>query len=118
MECFAPSGDDLDLTELFQHHEPMYEPSLEDPKIECFARGGGNIDFYRLLEPTRVVVEPSMEDIELERFSQSGDDKYFDDVVELLKTILIPFLRYNRSVGKPLSYHSPLLIHPLLSHPI
>jgi hypothetical protein len=58
--------------------------------MEYFAQCGGNIDFYRLLEPTRVVVEPIMEEIELESFAQLRDDEYFDEVVELLKSIFDP----------------------------
>jgi hypothetical protein len=72
MECFTPSGGDLDLGLLLQQAEPLHEPSLEYLEIECFAQCGGNIDFYRLLEPTRVVVEPSMEEIELEFCSIKG----------------------------------------------
>jgi hypothetical protein len=37
MECFAPSGGDLDLSKLLQQAETMHEPSLKDPKMECFA---------------------------------------------------------------------------------
>jgi hypothetical protein len=47
----------------------------------------------------------------LESFAQLGYDVDFDELVELAKAILDPFLRRNRSVGKPLNYHSPHLIH-------
>jgi hypothetical protein len=100
MECFAPSGGDFDLSELFQHDEPMYEPSLEDSEMECFAQCGGNIDFYRLLEPTRVVVEPSMEGIELESFAQLRDNEYFDEVVELLQSIFYPISKIQPECGE------------------
>jgi hypothetical protein len=45
IECFAPSGDDLDFCKLLQQAETMHEPSMEDPEIECFAQCGGEIDF-------------------------------------------------------------------------
>ena len=41
-----------------------------------------------------------MEDIELERFSQSGNDEYFDDVVELLKTIFDPIYEIQPECGE------------------
>jgi hypothetical protein len=94
MECFAPSGGHFDLSEPFQHVEPiselMYELSLEDPEFECFAQFGGNIESGRILEQTREVVEPSLEDVELESFAQLGDEQYFGKVVELLTSIFDP----------------------------
>jgi hypothetical protein len=100
MECFAPFGGDLDLGLLLQQAESLHEPSLEDPEIECFFQCGGNIDFYRLLEPTRVVVEPSIEEFELESFAQLRDDEYFDEVVELLKSIFDPISKIQHECGE------------------
>jgi hypothetical protein len=107
MECFAPFGDDLDLSKLLQHAKTMHEPSLEDPKMECFAQCGGDMDFYRLLEPTKVVVEPSMEDIELESFAQLGDDEYFEEVVELVKAIFYPIFDMQPKCGETIELLFP-----------
>jgi hypothetical protein len=87
----------------------MYELSLEDPVFECFAQVEGNIDCGRILEPTREVVEPSLEDVELERFAQLRDDQYFDEVVELLTSIIDPISELQLEYGETMDLVFPTI---------
>jgi hypothetical protein len=80
---------------------------LEDPEFECFSQVGGNIDCGRILEPTREVVEPTLEDVELERFAQLGDDQYFDEVVELLTSIIDPISELQLECGETMDLVFP-----------
>jgi hypothetical protein len=115
MECFAPFGGHCELSEPLQYDEPMYKLSLEHPEFECFAPNkfecftqfGGNIDCGRILEPTREVIEPSLEDVELESFAQLGDDQYFDEVVELLTSIIDPISELQPECGETMDLVFP-----------
>jgi hypothetical protein len=109
MECFAPSGGHYDLSEPLQHDKPIDELSLEHPVFECFAQVEGNIDGGKILEPTREVVEPSLEDVELERFVQLRDDQYFDEVVELLTSIIDPISELQLECGETMDLVFPIV---------
>jgi hypothetical protein len=102
MECFAPSGGHYDLSEPLQHDEPLHELSLEQAEFECFAQVGGNID-------CGMIFEPSLENVELERFAQLGDDQYFDEVVELLTSIIDPISELQLECGETMDLFFPTI---------
>jgi hypothetical protein len=53
IECFAPSGGDLDIGELLQQTGTIHGPSIEDPEMECFAQNGEDMDYKGFLELAR-----------------------------------------------------------------
>jgi hypothetical protein len=48
-----------------------------------------------------------MEDIELEKFAQLGDDQYFDEVVELLPSIIDPISKLQSECGETMDLVFP-----------